>query len=394
MRKIFFSFLLTFVLFFIFQANTRAVDPAECEKDDIPSDKVSECIDYLSNKVSELGSQKNTLASQIAQFDGQIKLTQVKIADAEATIAKLEKEIAALGLKIGYVNESVGKLEKLLKERIVATYQQSYVSNLELLLTSQDFSDLILRIQYLKQVQENDKRILLSLQQTKANYGTQKDERETKQAAIEANKKKLEALEAELDQQKAAKQILLKITQNDEVRYQQLLTLALAEKKAISAAFSEAISRLNSGEGSNVSEGQAIAVLGNSGAPACSSGPHLHFMVTKDGTAQNPADYLKDVSPGWDNPDSKPSFSGSWNWPISSPTVTQIFGKSYYVTHFGWYGGGIHDGIDMVGGSTISAPRSGKYIVGSTYCGGSVLKYAAVKHNDDSGIITLYLHIQ
>lgn len=393
MRRFFFYFVLP-VIFLLSFTPIAAVELSDCEKEHIDPANVSACIDILSNKVRDLGDQKKTIASQIAQFDNQIRITQLKISEAEATIAQLEKEINVLGFRIGYITDSVDKLEVLLKKRIVAAYQQSFISNFELLITSHDFSDLILKVQYLKQIQENDKKLLGNLQTTKSNYANQKDEREEKQAAIEENKKKLLGLKTSLDSQKVEKQKFLEITKNDEARFQQLLAQALAEKKAISAAFSEAVSRLNKGEGESVSEGQTIAIVGNSGSPTCSTGPHLHFMVTKDGVTQDPAGYLKDVSPGWDNPDPKPSFSGSWNWPISNPTVNQIYGKSYYVINFGWYGGGIHDGIDMVGGSSITAPRAGKLILGSTYCGSSVLKYAAVKHNDDPGIITLYLHIQ
>ena len=366
----------------------------DCDNSDIPSDKVSDCISLLSKKVSELGDQKKTIANQIAQFDSQIKITLLKITDAEATIAQLEKEIGVLGFRIGYITDSVSKLEELLKHRIVVTYQQSNISNLEIMLSANDLSDFLQRMQYLRIVQENDRRTLAELQTTKANYANQKDDREEKQAQIEESKQKLLGLKTSLDQQKIEKQKFLEITKNDETRFQQLLAQALAEKKAISAAFSEAISRLNSGEGESISEGQTIATVGNSGAPTCSTGPHLHFMVTKDGSTQDPANYLKDVSPGWDNPDPRSSYTGAWNWPISDPTVNQIYGKSYYVINFGWYGGGIHDGIDMDGGSSIQAPRSGKLIVGSTYCGSSVLKYAAVKHSDDPSIITLYLHIK
>lgn len=385
-------FLLLSALFLILSSNqAKAVLEEDCYNG---TSTDSGCVDILQKKVNDLSQQANTLSTQLAQFNSQIQLTQVKISDAQVTIDKLEKEIGALGTRISYIATSVDKLQLLLKQRIVATYQQGFVSNLEIVMSSQNFSDFILRAQYLRQVQENDRKILENLQQTKANYANQKDDRETKQAQIEESQKKLVALKADLDQQKVAKQALLKITQNDEAKYQQLLAIALAEKKAISAAFSDAVSRLNSGEGSSVSQGQTIAVMGNSGAPGCSSGPHLHFMVLKDGIAQNPASYLKDISPVWDNsPDSPFGFSGSWDWPLSGSRVTQGFGTTYWAK-LGWYGGGIHDGIDMVGGPTIVAPRAGKLILGATSCGSSTLKYAAVKHNDDSGIITLYLHIQ
>src|SRR4030042_4367703 len=136
-------FLLVFSLF----KTVSAVSLEECEKEDIDSDKVGECIEVLSNKVNELTSQKKTLASQISQFNSQIQITQLKITEAQATIDKLEKEIGILGFRIGYITDSVDKLETLLKERIVATYQQSFISNFELLLTSRDFSDMVLRAQ-------------------------------------------------------------------------------------------------------------------------------------------------------------------------------------------------------------------------------------------------------
>src|SRR3989344_5057251 len=223
MRRLFLLLALPALVAAVFLTEVLAVNLDECEKENIPAGIVSECIEALSNKVSELSSQKKTLSSQITQFNNQIQLTQLKITDAQKTIEKLEAEIGVLGFRIGYITDSVDRLEKLLKQRIVATYQQSFVSNLELLLTSRDFSDLILRLQYLKEVQENDKKILANLQQTKANYANQKDERETKQATIEENKKKLEALKVNLDQQKIEKQAFLEATKNDEARYQRLL---------------------------------------------------------------------------------------------------------------------------------------------------------------------------
>ena len=78
-----------------------SVSLEECDKENIPSDKISECINVLSQKVGELNSQKKTLASQITQFNSQIQITQLKISDAQTTLAKLENEINILGFRIG-----------------------------------------------------------------------------------------------------------------------------------------------------------------------------------------------------------------------------------------------------------------------------------------------------
>src|SRR3990167_5769724 len=318
-KKLFLPILGVLILFLtlVFFSPIRAVSLEECDKEDIPADKVSECIDLLSNKVSELGEQKKTLSSQIAQFNNQIKLTQLKISDAQATIDKLEKEIGVLGFRIDYINESVDTLERLLKERIVATYQQSFVSNLELLIASNDFSDLILRIQYIKHIQENDKKVLASLQETKSNYSNQKEEREVKQAQIEEVKKRLDTNVALLATQKSEKEAFLKETKNDEARYQQLLAQTKAEFEAIQAIIAGGGVETQVGQ---VNQGQKIATI-IQGASCNSFGAHLHFTVTKPGgITDNPLSYLKGGVSYEDDSGGDPfNPSGNWEWPINPP---------------------------------------------------------------------------
>jgi len=383
-------FVLSTLLLLLSLRVVSAVNLEECEKEDISADKISECIEVLSNKVSELGEQKKTLASQIGQFDNQIRITQLRISEAQATIDKLEKEIGILGFRIGYITDSVEKLETLLKERIVATYQQSFISNFELLLTSRDFSDLILRLQYLKQVQENDKRILANLQETRATYANQKDEREEKQAEIEENKQKLLGLKTSLDQQKLEKQVLLDRTKNDETRYQRLLAQAQAELAVAFGGGEETFLR-------DVKEG---AKIGNviSGSSACSTGTHLHFEVHKNGSIEDPNNYLSSKSFQYHNNDEAGVGSinphGSFPWPIDDPIIiSQGYGMTPYARS-GAYNGNPHFGIDMYnspGSFPVKAVKDGKLYGGSVGCGGRTLYYAKIEHGDN--LRTFYLHM-
>ena len=389
-KKLFLPILGVLVLFLtlVFFNPIQAVSLEECEKEDLTPDKIGECIDLLSNKVSELGEQKKTLSSQIAQFNSQIQLTQLKISDAQATINKLEKEIGVLGFRIDYITESVDTLERLLKERIVATYQQSFVSNLELLIASNDFSDLILRIQYIKLIQENDKKVLASLQETKANYSNQKEDRETKQVAIEENKQKLLGLKTQIDNQKLEKQVLLTRAQNDESRYQRLLEQAQAELAIAFGGGTETFIR-------DVKQGDTIGTV-ISGASGCSTGTHLHFEVHKNAAIENPNGYLSskgvtyvpnEAEAGAINP------GGNLPWPLSDPIfITQGYGNTPYANS-GAYNGRPHFGIDMYSSSlTVKAVKDGK-LHGGSYggCRLGPLIYARVKHDD--GVDTLYLHM-
>jgi len=391
MIKILLHFIILPLLLLLMSQISLAANLADCEKEDIAQDKVNECIDILSDKVSELGAQKKTLSTQIANFDNQIRLTQLKIADAQTKIAQLEKEISVLGFRIEYITDSVDRLEILLKERIVATYQQSFVSNLELLLTSKDFSDLILRVQYLRQVQENDKRILANLLQTKSSYANQKDERETKQAAIEENKNKLLGLKTSLDKQKTEKQAFLEVTKNDETRYQRLLAQAQAERAIVFGGGTDIFIR-------DVNQGESIgSIASHSASPGCSTGAHLHFEVQKDNNLQNPNVYLKGANYSYSYPPEQYSYygtvspSGDLPWPLNEQIVIhQGYGAHTFAQSF--YSGGIHTGIDMdSGSSSVKAVKNGKLYGGSYNCSSGKLYYAKVVHDD--GLVTWYLHM-
>ena len=257
--------------------------------------EIQKKIVEVSAKISDLQKIERDLSEQITYINSQITLTELRIEEAQAKIDQLSKEIGVLGFRIGYISDSVERIEILLKQRIVATYQQSFISNLELMLTSRDFSDLILRLQYIRQVQENDKRILADLQQTKANYANQKDEREEKQAQIEEAKEKLDAANLLLAKQKKEKADFLAITRNDESRYQEELRKLQADAASISQALGNIGARVGT-----VSKGDIVASVGSSG---CSTGPHLHFEVFTDakveggriiGNRVDPKPYLED----------------------------------------------------------------------------------------------------
>ncbi len=389
MKKILIFFSFTLFLFIISAKTITAVSLEECENNS--ASDVGGCIDLFSKKIGDLTSQKKTLSSQIAQFDTQIKVTQLKISDAEKTLIKLEGEINALGFRIGYVTDSIDKLESLVKERIVATYVQSYVSNLEYLFSSDNFSDAILRMQYLKIVQENDKKVLATLQETRSNYSNQKDEREKKQAAIEDQKTKLEALKIGLDSQKKEKQAFLNITKNDEARYQKLLAQAQAERAIVFGGGSDVYMR-------DVNQGDSVgSIASHSTSPGCSSGAHLHFEVHKNNNVEDPNNYLKNASYSYSYPESEYSTYGSINphgdlsWPLSgSVVIHQGFGSHSFAKAF--YTNGIHAGIDMDSSSlTVKAVKSGKLYGGSYNCKNGKLYYAKIDHGD--GLTTWYLHM-
>ncbi len=186
-------------------------------------------ISELEAKVSELHSQEDSLSSQISTMDNQIKLTEYRIQDTQQQITDITLDIDSATKRMGNLENSLGKVTKTLLNRIVATYQVGAAEPMQVLLSSNDVSDLVSRANYLRIVQAHDKKLLYDTQQARNDYANQKLIFEDKKRKIEALKAQLEVYSKEIDQQKAQKQTLLTETQGDEENYQKLLSQAKAQ---------------------------------------------------------------------------------------------------------------------------------------------------------------------
>ena len=353
-------------------------------------------IAELEGKIAGLQEQEKSLASQISVMNNQIKLTEYRVDATKSEINELGDDISVATSKVSNLEKSLDDVTKVLLNRIVSTYEVGSVEPIHLLFSANDISDFFTRANYLRAVQAHDKKLIFETQQAKNDYQNQKAIFEDKKARVEALKVQLEEYSKQLDADKKSKQDLLNVTKNDERRYQQLLSAARSERNAIEGV----VSGIQLVNGTPVTKGQAIAVIGNSGAPYCSTGPHLHLEVRVGGGLTNPAGYLRSgvnfsYSYGPDQYGYYGSISpsGSWDWPIDEPiVVNQGYGGHGYAQSF--YPSGVHTGIDMDsnGSSIIKAPTDGTVYKGSTTCGGAAMNYVAL--DQGGGGVSWYWHVQ
>lgn len=397
LKKIFLA-LVCIALLFVLIPNHSILSVTEEECKQKQNENIDEGIACWESLLGEVGERKITLRSEIDKFNTSIALTIAKITQTVAQINELEKEIANLSIKIGRLDISLDQLSEILVRRIAETYKKGRIDSLALLLSSNNFSEFIGRYKYLRVIQLHDRKLMIQMETVRSNYADQRTVKEEKQAELEAAKSKLESQKAVLAQQKADKENLLKITQNDEKRFQALLAQARAELIAIQGILAGQGKEMEVGP---VSEGQKIATL-IEGASCNSSGTHLHFMVTQNSDTYNPFSYLNgNVSyencsgSSCDSGDGDPfNPSGNWNWPLNSPIkFTQGYGYTWAVQHT-WVGNiyQFHNGIDIFSDSSeVKAVKAGKLYQG-VYEGGCNLTYVRVNH-DDSDLDTLYLHV-
>ncbi len=376
-----------------------------------------------------LEKQEQTLKQQITYADTQIKLTGLRVAETKNKIAQAEKElnelvvqIEELSTRIDRIQSTVDELSSILVDRIRETYMRTRISPVELFFSSKGFDEFLVRYQYLRIVQLNDRRLLYQMQATKENYTDHKSLLEAKQRQIELTRERITKEKASLEQsqntlakQKADKEALLKVTQNDEERYRKLIELLQGEARQLAkitvtdgkVTYSIEVDGLKTiGQ---VGAGDTVGKMGNTGAPGCSSGPHLHFetisnaKLTGDelgGTLEDPGSHLNPRTLYyWTNnrsPEQRVVGVGNWSWPLAKPQVTQGYGgtawSSRYANHF-------HTALDMApeeypgGDWTVKAVSSGTLYSGVLYYGGcSPINVRFIDHG--SGLFSLYWHLQ
>jgi peptidoglycan hydrolase CwlO-like protein len=350
--------------------------------------RLADEITAYENELKRLSAEANTLANLVAQFNAQIKLTQLKI-------SQTEEKIVLLGGRIEQLEASLKALNSAYIERVSKTYKMSRFSEGYLLFFSlPNITDAINSFSYLKKIQTADISLLGRLEKAQNLYQEEK-------SGQEALQKELETQKISLSLQKSLKAKLLEQTKNDEKKYQALLASAKAEFEAIQA--------IVSGKGTeemirHVSESEKIATIID-GASCNSSGSHLHFIVADNKVVQNPFSFLRSgiayqncsgSSCGSSDGDAF-NPTGSWNWPINdSIKFFQGYGATWAIRN-SWVGKiySFHNGIDVNSESSkdVKSVKAGTLYRGSyTGYNSCRLRYVKVDH-DDSGVETFYLHI-
>jgi len=207
---------------------TDGITPTPTE-DPQQSTDLNNKIKDLESKVQSLQSQEKSLSSQISVMDNQIKLTEYRIEAAKSQIETLTDDIGSATDKISHLDSSLTTITKTLLGRISASYQMGAVQPLQLLLSSQSFTDFIDKTNYIHIIQEHDRKLMYNTLQAKNDYANQKDIFEQKKQKVLALQTQLVSYTDQLDQEKSNKQRLLSETQGSEANYARLLAQAKAQ---------------------------------------------------------------------------------------------------------------------------------------------------------------------
>ena len=316
--------------------------------------QVDQKIESLHDKIAAASAKERRLSAQIAEVSSRIRTLQAEVGDVSTDLEALELDLALQREKLARITELWRlQTEKLgflraqhaeaidrLSDRVVAIYQSGNVSTVDVLLDSQNFGELISRLDYARELAEQDKRIASSV-------GRARDRMRVEQARTTVTRKKVaavaQAVAIRTEQTRAVRnQLVARQTDLSESKGERQEALAdvqaakeayLHEVEALAAVSAQLASRIRA------SQSQAAA----SGAPVQASG-------------------------------------GGLIWPVAGPVTSP----------FGWRWGRMHEGIDIAAatGTPVHAAASGRVI----YAGwmGGYGNLVVIDHG--GGLATAYGH--
>lgn len=239
----------TLLLLLLLPATTVLAISAE---DQAKLDQIAAENSALKEKLNALYAQENTLENEIAiaeaqaaGLQAQINSTQTKISVANSQIAETEASIATAEANLARQNE-------ILKEYLKVIYMEGQTSEIELILTSNSFSEFVDQTEYLNNIQQNVSTTIDEITATKAKLEADKLALETTKAGLLSLRAGLADQQLALRDQIAFREQLLTSNQSN----QSDLDTQMAENNSRSAI----IRYLAAGGGNAVADGDLLVV--------------------------------------------------------------------------------------------------------------------------------------
>lgn len=307
-------------------------------------------------KANETLNQSNEAKEKLEDVNGQINTALQEVEDLKSSIDSTEQEVNSLSDELNKLNESISIKEedlkdkqKLLEERLVASYMNGKNTYMDALFSG-GIANFISNYESIKQIAEYDNNLMSEVKKDK-------QELEDEKAKVQNLKTEKENKSAELKKLKAEKQEKVDNLTEEQKQIQSQIDEYDNQMKVLSQKEKALV------------EKEAAAELERK-AEQNKNNDTKKDQNSNDGESVTP--------------------TGTFQWPVpSSHTITSNYG---YRIHPISGTKKLHAGIDIgaPGGSNIIAADSGTVILSSFGYNGGYGNYVIISHGN--GITTRYAH--
>lgn len=185
--------------------------------------ELEKSIEEYKRKIQTTKAKAVSLSNQVVILDQNIEKIGLDVQSTQEKIETLNLEILALRLGIEEKEDVIGRQKEMIGAFVRNIHQDGGKNFLEILATYETFSDFYSQLQYLKTVEENLGKSVITLRIAKEELGEKKDVAEERRQSYESLRQELENKKNNLDEQLFMKQDLLSKTKASESEFQTLL---------------------------------------------------------------------------------------------------------------------------------------------------------------------------
>lgn len=352
--------ILMIVIFLLQSSVAVAATKTELNNSKSETDKK---IEEAKEELEGIQTEKSETLKQVEELTGQISEYETQIRQLDQEIEELNEKIEQEETNLKKAEEDYTKQEKLLEDRLVATYEAGETSYLDFILSSDSITDLISNYYLVTEITTSDTELLEKIQNQKEEIEEAKQKLETSKKELDTSKTSKQQVSTQLQTSKKEKDTQVSKLSQEEKQTQAELEQFEADKKEIQAELA------------------AIAAQERAAAEAAKKQGNGSNNSSSGGNTSN--------SGSSNSGSGTPSASG-FVFPVAGLSKANIANKNYPS-----YKG--HTGVDVninVSGKTIVAAKGGTVQRSKAYISnGSYYSYGeCIVINHGGGVATLYAH--
>jgi len=190
-------------------------------------------ISALNIQLNQKKAEAKTFADEVAIFDTQIQTIQLQINATQAQIDEQNSQITNINGKIADNEAKLLIQKEALKEQLKVIYENSNTSTLELIASSNSFSDFVDQTEYLQTMQEKTKDTIGQIKSLRQQLEDNKNNVEKKKQEIATLQKTQLDQKTGLDNQRYGKQMLLNQANSQGKQYQNSIQAKEEQKRQL-----------------------------------------------------------------------------------------------------------------------------------------------------------------
>lgn len=218
--KKFISFAIAVVLALaiVTPAMASSINEKKQELQDVKGDMLN-----AQDALDDVKTEEQDVSAQLEKLDKALEQKQVELDKAVNDLNKTEQELAQTEKDLAKAIEQEKHQKQLLDSRVRAMYMNNQVSLLEMILSAQSVSDLIMRVEMAAKITSSDNDLLVQMQELEREIADKKKAIEQQKLHIEQQKQLIEEDKKDLENQRVQKSAYMAQLEQQKASYEKAI---------------------------------------------------------------------------------------------------------------------------------------------------------------------------